>query len=551
MRSSDSDIGGPQERAGYGTTWEGLKRLFLPPYATQVGVVRLYPDGYKLDDYTDWRLFQSQLWRNSKVWVDHVCWSVVNAVVLVTFWLIAVVGVWLCLPAWWISETLHGLTKNKLSAVNAATPDIHDVYLPDDGGNKAGGTDLTKCDFDLDNAILFIHLCALVYEDGVILEAALRRWHLEYRVVLPNRDETSTQVAWIVYHSRETCGLGNKCPRASGRGQDFIVILFKGTSPFNWAEWMLDCTMSKIKPHGENLPGMVHEGFYEQIEWPIYLRPVTGEQGAAELPDEWPQVGQSAPSAKEGFECNKRQIQERLGKRVNWDEDQEDSFTPALTFYERVIRKTNWVIQNRFPRQLDDSSEPAIWVAGHSLGAALASIFFSHLLHVPQFPLTISKKALKGGYSFGTPRTGDSRYAKEISRHPCARNFFNVVNANDIVCTVPLGSTSVTQDPRALTNFWHVGTPIRVNYWASLERRRWAGWSNVALNAVCHFVSLPFQVASSGAKLLALFRLPFLGPLFFFADHLPSEYLKHLEAAKEAGKQRELERGGTTSPQVM
>jgi hypothetical protein len=142
-------------------------------------------------------------------------------------------------------------------------------------------------------------------------------------------------------------------------------------------------------------------------------------------------------------------------------------------------------------------------------------------------------QALKGGYTFGTPRTGDARYAKEIGRHPAAKYLYNIVNANDIVCTVPLGGNSEMQDPRALTNFWHIGTPILLNYWGSLERgKRW-GWSNFAINALLHYLRLPVHFWRSKAKLLTLVRLPFLGLLFFFiADHLPSEYLNHLHACK-------------------
>ena len=92
------------------------------------------------------------------------------------------------------------------------------------------------------------------------------------------------------------------------------MVVFKGTSPFNLVEWMTDFTMSKIKPHGEYLPGMVHEvhtanlpappppnrrflfffypfalltvacekGFYEQFQWPVYLRAITDEVGDRE-----------------------------------------------------------------------------------------------------------------------------------------------------------------------------------------------------------------------------------------------------------------------------
>jgi hypothetical protein len=97
----------------------------------------------------------------------------------------------------------------------------------------------------------------LVYEDECVLRYVLRQWHLEYRVILSPDEECISQ-AWVIYHSNATCTEGDSCPRRSV-GQDFIAVVFKGTSSFNFTEWMIDFTMSKIKPHGENLPGMIHE----------------------------------------------------------------------------------------------------------------------------------------------------------------------------------------------------------------------------------------------------------------------------------------------------
>ena len=76
---------------------------------------------------------------------------------------------------------------------------------------------------------------------------------------------------------------------------------------------------------------------------------------------------------------------------MDWHKDREHDFRPYLTFYELVIRHINCVIQTKFLHQTKEGPEPAIWIAGHSLGAALATILFSHLLHAPKFPLTISK----------------------------------------------------------------------------------------------------------------------------------------------------------------
>lgn len=527
---------------------------------------------YVLDDYTDWPVYMSRLWRNSKVWVDHVAWSIINVILLFFLWTTAMLQ-WLDRPIRRASQWLYSRNKrpcvgprqsdkhgdndetiHALSAVNAETPDIHHAYLADDNAtSKVAGTNLAKREFDLDNALLFIHLCALVYEDEVVLEYVLRQWHLEYRVILSPDKECISQ-AWVIFHSSSTCAKrGHQhCPRA---GHDFIIVVFKGTSPFNFTEWMTDLTMSKIKPHGENLPGMVHEGFYEQFQWPIYLKSIKNEEHEDEVnydeeaEEEEEKDHQDHPpsdseddhhqasdplEATHGFVCSRKQFYKRLGRDGEAHVD-ERSFKPALTFYELVIRRLNAVLQLHFAGH---EEEPAIWISGHSLGAALASIFFAHLLHVPDFPLVVSKKALKGGYAFGTPRTGDARHAKEIGRHPKAKHFYRVINANDIVCTVPLCGHAKTQDPRALTNFSHIGTPVLLNYWGTFEVGVSWNWSHAVRNALLHYAQLllpvPFviHVLRSRAKLLTLARVWNLHLCCFLVDHFPSGYIKHLHACK-------------------
>ena len=208
--------------------------------------------------------------QKQQIWFDHVCWSLVNIVILVAMWAVGIIGPCVSKPFQAVSDVLHSLypmpcnpadglhkaeIKHRLSAVNAETPDLHLSYL-NKADDKIGGTDLSKREFDLDNALLFIHLCALVYEDEAVLEYILKRWHIRYEVIFSMATDSQ---AWVFYHSTTTCPEGKACPRRKGKGQDFIAVVFKGTSPFNFVEWMVDFTMSKISPHDDYLPGMVHE----------------------------------------------------------------------------------------------------------------------------------------------------------------------------------------------------------------------------------------------------------------------------------------------------
>lgn len=82
--------------------------------------------------------------------------------------------------------------------------------------------------------------------------------------------------------------------------------------------------------------------------------------------------------------------------------------------------------------ELYTGSEP-IWITGHSLGAALATLAASEL--------TCSDDLLgpnvKGLYTIGQPRTGDGEFTFEYAKRMRGKSF-RFVNGNDIVTRVPL-----------------------------------------------------------------------------------------------------------------
>jgi len=68
--------------------------------------------------------------------------------------------------------------------------------------------------------------------------------------------------------------------------------------------------------------------------------------------------------------------------------------------------------------------QQSVWVAGHSLGGALATLTAGRFAG--------NSIAVRGLYCFGSPRVGDERFAENFS--PPA---FRIVNGDDIVTTVP------------------------------------------------------------------------------------------------------------------
>lgn len=73
-----------------------------------------------------------------------------------------------------------------------------------------------------------------------------------------------------------------------------------------------------------------------------------------------------------------------------------------------------------------------VWLTGHSLGAALATLATARLLFDPADRLRI-----QGLYTFGSPRVGDEAFAARFDAE-CQRFTYRYRNNNDVVTRVPL-----------------------------------------------------------------------------------------------------------------
>jgi hypothetical protein len=72
--------------------------------------------------------------------------------------------------------------------------------------------------------------------------------------------------------------------------------------------------------------------------------------------------------------------------------------------------------------------EIPLYITGHSLGAALATVATQRLEHKPKF-----RNRIAACYTFGSPRVGNDQYEKD-SKSP----IYRMVNTTDIVTVIPL-----------------------------------------------------------------------------------------------------------------
>jgi len=174
---------------------------------------------------------------------------------------------------------------------------------------------------------------------------------------------------------------GSFCGMFWSDTENFIVVAFKGTTPTNFAEWLGNLTFQCVDARNY-LFGQVHRGFYN------YLFPIDEES-----------AGKNYPCQKiiEAINCKANTLKKRNGRKVN------------------------------------------LWITGHSLGGALATLFYARLLNI-----NYSHDAweLQGAVTFASPAVGDINFATQLASlindpRNVNRPLWRIVLDDDIVPKMP------------------------------------------------------------------------------------------------------------------
>lgn len=258
-----------------------------------------------------------------------------------------------------------------------------------------------KPSFDVKIAKTLLYFSSLVYEDSVSTRQKLQklnllRYKLEsvHTVNIPGRS-TLGDFATIFEFS------------SSKSKEKTIIVSFKGTSPLDLNQWLVDIAISKTDA-ADYLYGNVHDGFYSSMF-------------------------RTGPNEVEGL----------------------------------YVKIAEYIRKRTAPSSKDKKTSYRLWVTGHSLGAALATLFFSRVINSPE---DIPGASVEGAYTYGNPRVGNVAFhAGFTSRSNIPYNnkvrLYRVANVNDPVTMVPFGNDNpdvlslVSQSPNGPLNFIHVGTP--------------------------------------------------------------------------------------------
>ncbi len=135
-----------------------------------------------------------------------------------------------------------------------------------------------------------------------------------------------------------------------------------------------------------------------------------------------------------------------------------------------------------------------LWISGHSLGAALATVMTADLM-LRKERGEFKNVELVGNYNMGSPRIGDSVFAQNFDNY-AEKQKISVVrfrNHADLVTGLPTGAPNTN-------GYWHVGA---LGYYDASEKLFYGdGWENIETNSDI-FNSFPNQAGDH--RLVAYF----------------------------------------------
>lgn len=140
----------------------------------------------------------------------------------------------------------------------------------------------------------------------------------------------------------------------------FIIVAFKGTTPTNYSEFLVDATLQRTDARSY-LFGSAHEGFYDSL-FPTHA-------------------------------------------------DQDDSRDPYYAIQSAVREKALQIQQ----ASNDPTGPVQVWVTGHSLGAAMGALLFARWLKCPEDIAPHCQ--VRDAYVIGLPAVGDNDFASNFASY--------------------------------------------------------------------------------------------------------------------------------------
>ncbi|KAI8368497.1 class 3-domain-containing protein [Blakeslea trispora] len=211
---------------------------------------------------------------------------------------------------------------------------------------------------------------------------------------------------------------------------DSIILVFRGTNPLNIQNYVtnIDAGLSKVTSHTKGYMGKVHKGFWDAM-------------GATE-------INQSYSSESSiHIELNNTSLYKSITSSLigvlklikmlslNIFTNVTDPIDASWVGNDLAILRHQSAYtqaENHVLGLIRDQKDKKLYVTGHSLGGALATVFVAKMIQIDS-PLI---QHFEGLYTFGQPNIGDKDFGKSFTADINCKIFNHTYN-NDVVPRVP------------------------------------------------------------------------------------------------------------------
>ncbi|GBB86468.1 hypothetical protein RclHR1_01290012 [Rhizophagus clarus] len=223
---------------------------------------------------------------------------------------------------------------------------------------------------------------------------------------------------------------------------DNIVLVFRGSNPLNIQNCLTDirALLCKIESSSRGPIGLVHEGFYEAIGEDLQMDKLPRSQTVIELSNT-----SLVKTVETIFGALKTLVFFASQSLITHVYDPVDHryLGEDARFVSAYSQATRWISQlcknndsengGEEPGNIGQrKSKKRLYIAGHSLGGGLATVFLAKLLKDDSPLLDI----FAGIYTYGQPNVGDINFAKAFGPELGKKMFHHAYN-NDVVPRIP------------------------------------------------------------------------------------------------------------------
>ncbi|KAI7905651.1 class 3-domain-containing protein [Cokeromyces recurvatus] len=290
--------------------------------------------------------------------------------------------------------------------------------LVDESDGQKSNTNFKRPEYSLSVAHTLSVASKLAYEDVAVVKYELEK------------------AGFLVEKTFKPIGYKNACAYIIEKDND-IMLVFRGTNPLNIQNYVtnIDAGLANIMSSKNHSMGKVHKGFWDAMGATEAIEIQGNNTSISSIHVDLSHVSfyKSISTAFLGIIRILKALSFNIFANVidpidaSWA-----GYDSAIIRHQSLYSQSEKYILELFKSMNDDEGKKKLYITGHSLGGALATVFVAKMIQTDSVLLDY----FAGLYTYGQPNIGDKDFSKSFSSDITCKIFNHVYN-NDVIPRIP------------------------------------------------------------------------------------------------------------------